>query len=1357
MTSRIKVQNSLIAQKQGLPEPPVTRRPARASPNLSFAQQQVWLHVQLAPSVPLYNEVLILERTGLLNLEALRQSFREIINRHETLRTTVPTIDGAPIQVVAERQDVAVALTELSAFGDQQRKAEALRITTEEARQPFDLAEGPLMRARVLRLSQENYVLVVTLHAIIADEWSLNVLAHELGVLYQAYSAGKPSQLFVSPIQYSDFVHWQSIRFESDVLKQQISYWRDRLAGIPPVLELPTDRPRPPVGGFRGARQSLALSKSLSESVKELSEREGVALFVTLLAAFQTLLWRYTGQDDIVVGSIVPGRDEAGTEGLIGLFAHTVMIRTDMGGDPSFRELLRRLTDVARADGEHQNVPFDRLVKELQPERDPSRNPLFQVLFSLTAPVSLAQLGWEMADFEVDTGTAKVDLQLQLYDRRDGVFGSFTYNTDLFDAATIVRMAGHYQTLLQGAVANPDQCLSRLPLLTHSERHELSVEWNNTQTDYPRDRCVHQLFEAQVRQTPNATAVIFESEHLTYRELNERANQLAKHLVKLGVGPDVLVGMYVDRSLEMVVGLMGILKAGGAYVPLDPAYPHERLSFMLKDAEVAALLTQDRLMTSLPETSATVVCLDVDWHEIAKESAENSASNAKPENLAYMIYTSGSTGKPKGVQIPHRAVVNFLTSMSQRPGLRGGDRLLAVTTLSFDIAGLEIYLPLTLGASLEIVSRNVCSDGNQLLSKLASSGATVMQATPATWRMLLEAGWEGSSRLKILCGGEAVSRKLADQLLEKAGSLWNMYGPTETTIWSTTSEVGPGPGAVPIGRPIANTHVFILDKFLQPVPIGVAGELYIGGDGLARGYLKRLELTAEKFIVNPFSREPEARLYKTGDLARYLPNGDIEFLGRIDHQVKIRGFRIELGEIEAVLRQHHAVNESVVVAREDVLGDKRLVAYLVPTQEPAPTVSQLRNFLKEKLPEYMVPAAFVVLKTMPLTPNGKVNRRALPAPEQPNLVPKENFAVPRDILESRLVKIWESVLGVRPIGVKHNFFELGGHSLVAVRLMHRVEQAFGRNLPIATLLQAPTIEQLASILRQKGWSSLWSCLVPIQTSGSKPPFFCVHGIGGAVVRFYDLARYLGSDQPFYGLQAQGLDPRHSCHTRVEDMAAHYLKEIRSVQPEGPYFLGGYSFGGTVAFEIAQQLTPQDQEGALVVLFDTVCSPLRRTPVSLEVASTSSALLKVFRIPAPERRSYLPRIAKASTRRIHSWLRVARLPRSVKRVRKACLQASRDYTPRAYLGRVILFRSSYQPIRQFSDARAGWSTYVAHGLETYEIEGNHENMLLEPQVRLVAEQLKTRLEEAQAASRACQLMNRRVPPRDLTLTQQMKHS
>ena len=1115
--------------------------------------------------------------------------------------------------------------------------------------------------------------------------------------------------------------------------QETVTYWRKQLAGIPAILELPTDRPRPPIQSFCAERHSVMISRSLGERLQRLCEREGVPVCVALLAAFQTLLMRHTRQEDIVVGANLA---DARLASASDPYTNEIPIRTDLSGDPSFCELLVRVGGVVREAQQHQEISWKRLVETVQPEQDASRHPIFQASFSVRDSEDHSDL--KALDLAKDPLAMDVDLHLQMVGRSEAFAAAFTYATDLFDATTIRRMAAHFEQLLEGIVDNPEESISRLPLLTDAERRQLLVEWSNTGTDYPREACIHQLFETQAARTPDAVAVAFENTQFTYRKLNGRANQLAHYLVKLGVGPNVLVGICVERSLEMVVGLLGILKAGGAYVPVDPAFPADRIAFMLEDAEAPVFLTQERLVGRLPKHDAALVRLDSDWPKIATESTQNLTSRPQPDNLAYTMYTSGSTGEPKGVQIPHRAVVNFLTSMGKTPRMTAHDRLLAVTTLSFDIAGLEIYLPLTLGASVEIVSRSVYSDGHQLLAKLKKSGATVMQATPATWRMLLEAGWQSSPGLKILVGGEAVPAQLAAELMVRAESVWNMYGPTETTIWSTVRKFEPGEESASIGRPIANTEIFILDKLLQPVPIGVAGELLIGGDGLATGYFKRPELTAEKFIAHPFNDRLGARLYKTGDLARYLPNGEIEFLGRIDHQVKIRGFRIELGEIEAVLRQHSGVNETVVVAREDVPGDKRVVAYFIAKSNPAPSTGELRAFLKEKLPVYMLPSSFVKLGRLPLTPNGKVDRRALPAPDPSDLATGQELVSPRDQVESRLVKIWENVLGVRPIGIRDNFFDLGGHSIVAVRLMNRVAEVFGNELPIATLLQAPTIEQLAGIVRKKGGTPAWSCLVPIQTGGSKQPFFCIHGANGAVVRFRELAKHLGPDQPFYGLQAHGLGAGNPVHTRTEEMAALYLQEIRKIEPHGPYFLGGYSFGGAIAFEMAQQLAAQGEEQSTVVLFDTIFA-FRSLDGSISSAgaslSTSAALLSLFRVPSAHRWTYLVRIITAPVRAIERKLHVARLPRIVKKVRTACFLAEREYQPRPYAGRVILFRSNHKPLGQVSDPRAGWCAVASRGLEIYEIEGNHENILLEPQVRQVAGHLKTCLENTGATHNA----------------------
>ena len=917
----------------------------------------------------------------------------------------------------------------------------------------------------------------------------------------------------------------------------QLAYWKQQLANLP-TLQLPTDRSRSPMQTFRAARQCLALPQTLSEDLAKLSQKEGVTPYMALLAAFKTLLYRYTGQTDIVVGTVTVGRNQPEIQQLIGCLVHTVVLRTDLKDNPTFRQLLERVREVTLRAFAYQDFPLEKLVEELQPERNLDQNPLFQVAFVLQPPMSGvdSMMNWSQLDRDIET--AKFDLVLELQERPEGLVGRFEYSTDLFNADTIERMVGHFQTLLEGIVANPEQKIAQLPLLTEFERQQLAG-WNNTETDYPKDACIHQLFEQQVELTPDAIALVLEEQQLTYKELNQRANQLAHHLCNLGVGAEVLVGICVERSLEMVVGLLGILKAGGAYVPVDPAYPPERLVFMLEDAEVSVLLTQARLVESLPKHQGRIVCLDTDWEIIERQSEANLISEVKLDNLAYVIYTSGSTGKPKGVQVLHSAVVNFLTSMRRCPGLTDQDTLLSVTTLSFDIAGLEIFLPLSVGGRLVMVSRFVATDGTQLLERLNDCVATVMQATPATWRLLLAAGWSGSPQLKILCGGEALSRELANQLVEKGASLWNLYGPTEATIWSTIDRVENTEGTVCIGRPIANTQIYLLDEHLQPVPVGVPGELYIGGAGLARGYLNRSELTAQKFIVNPLSQEPSARLYNTGDLARYQRDGNIEYLGRIDHQVKVRGFRIELGEIEAVLSQHPDVRESVVMKREDASGNQRLVAYIVSNLTPERTpfkseclaefdgnpavklrtedislggvgllgvpdtcrpgqkvrvrlnlpgfdeelwlagtvawcrrnlagielalgaikqdlfqqtieyllethgfwkflqrtaVGSLRNVLMQKLPNYMMPSSFVFLNNLPLTPNGKIDRKALPEPDSFNA--QLDYVAPQTEIEEARATAWQQVLHPEKVGVDDNLWDIELGEIQAVLSQH---------------------------------------------------------------------------------------------------------------------------------------------------------------------------------------------------------------------------------------------------------------------------------------------------------------------------------
>jgi amino acid adenylation domain-containing protein len=1332
--------------------PPILPVPRNGDLALSFAQQRLWFFDQLEPGLSAYNIPAAVRFQGPLNLAALERSLNEIVKRHESLRTTFGKVDGRPTQVIAPTLTIKLPVVDLRKLPASEQEAEVRRLVTAEAQRAFDLSQGPLIRCTVLRLGDEEHVGLLTMHHIISDGWSTGILVREVATLYVAFCAGGSSPLPALPIQYADFAHWQRQWLQGEVLETQIAYWKKQLANAPALIDLPTDHPRPAVQTFRGAHQSLVLPKHLQEGFKTLSRQEGVTLFMTLLAAFKVLLYRYTSQDDLIVGTPIANRNRLETEGLIGFFVNALVLRTDLSGNPSFRELLRRVREVCLGAYGHQDLPFDRLVEELHVKRDLSRNPLFQVMFVMhNAPLRTVELpGLTLSPVEGDSETAHFDLTLQIMDTEQGLTAAFVYNTDLFEAGTIARMLGNFQTLLEAMVADPEQRLSDLPLLTEAERQQLLVEWNSTKTDCPRDVCIHQLFEAQAERTPDVVAVVFEAEQLTYAELNRRANQLAHHLRALGVGPEVLVAICLERSLEMVIGLLGILKAGGAYVPLDPAYPKERLAFMLKDAQVPVLLTQERLVAGLPEHDTKVICLDSDWETIARENGENPGVSTLPENLAYVIYTSGSTGQPKGVLVSHHSIAGHCRNAQRYYELDSRDVVLQFASLSFDVSLEEILPTLIVGARLVIMGTNVWHPA-EFHRKISEFGLTVLNLPTAYWQELARE-WAGVTELVpnirprlFIVGGDTMLPnvlKLWQRTPVSSIRLLNAYGPTETTITATAFEVAPRPNEnttyqrVPIGRPFANRAIYILDRHDNPVPIGVPGHLHIGGEGLARGYLNQPELTAERFILDPFRTEPGARMYKTGDLARYRPDGNIEFLGRADDQVKIRGFRIELGEIETVLGQHPAVREAVVLAREDAPGEKRLVAYVVADS----SADELRCFLKDKLPEYMVPAVVVLLEALPVTPNGKVDRRALPAPDRSRPDLEKAFVAPRDDIELQLARIWEEVLGVRPVGVRDNFFELGGHSLLAVRLFSLIEKRLGKKLPLTTVFQGATVEHLAGILRQQATAGPTSSLVAIQPGGTKRPLFLVHPAGGHVFPYIHLARFLGPDQPFYGLQARGLEDGQDPHTRIEDMAAWYIQALQTVQPTGPYLLGGWSMGGVVAFEMAQQLHAQGQRVALLALLDgRIPTPDETFP---EEDSEAIGLVEQYfgisfgpmeslaELPKDDQLAFMLEQAK-SAGLVPEELDVSQARRFVKLLRSD-LRATQNYGLHLYPGRITFFKASETPAGQSPDPTLGWSEWASGGVEIHVVPGNHANLMYEPHVEVLAEKLTACLKQAQSA-------------------------
>ncbi|ARV58864.1 non-ribosomal peptide synthetase [Nostocales cyanobacterium HT-58-2] len=1030
----------------------------------SFAQQRLWFLDQLQAGISFYNLSKVLRLNGRVNIAALQRSLTEIVHRHEVLRTTFLTVEGQPMQVITPQFTFTLPVVDLQTQPVAQQQVEVKRLASEEVQLAFNLAQGSLLRTKLLQLSSQEYVFILTMHHIVSDGWSIDVLIQELTTLYQAFCNGNTSPIPPLPIQYADFAVWQRQWLQGDILESQLSYWKQQLNGAPPILQLISTRPRPPIQSFRGATKLFELPPHLSQALKNLSRQEGVTLFMTLLTAFKVLLYRYTGQEDIIVGSPIAGRNRKELEGLIGFFINNLVLRTDLSGNPSFKELLQRVREVTLGAYAHQDLPFEKLVEELQPVRDLSYNPLFQVAFVLqNTPMTTIKLsGVTIHPLEVeDINTVQFDLVLSIQETEQGLAGALMYSTDLFDAAIITWMLKYLQTLLEDIVAHPTKHISHLLLLDELEQKQLLVEWNNTQTEYPQHQLIHELFEIQVEKTPDAVAIVCEQQQLSYGELNARANQLAHYLKGFGVGPEVLVGICIERSLEMVIGLLGILKAGGAYVPLDPTYPQERLAFMLEDSQLPILLTQKQLIDKLPLYRTQVVCLDADWEMIAQEPDKNQNSRVTINNVVYTIYTSGSTGQPKGVQIQHQGLLNLIFWHQRTFTVSQIDRATQVAKSAFDASVWELWPYLTVGASIHIVDEETCVSPWCLCDWFVSQAITIsFLPTPLAESILLLDCFKKLTLRTLLTGGDKLhSYSLPSLPFEFV----NNYGPTENTVVTTSSlvtfkkqtDIEPV-----IGHPISNTQVYLLDPYLQPLPIGIPGELYIGGDSLARGYLNQPALTSEKFIPNPFSKKPGERLYKTGDLGRYLPDGNIEYIGRIDLQVKIRGFRIELGEIETILVQHPQVQKSVVVAREDAAGDKRLVAYVVTDQE-SPSISHLRRFLQQRLPDYMVPSAFVFLKALPLTPNGKVDRNALPVPDSIRPELERILVPPQTVTQETMAKIWQEVLSFQPISIHDNFFEIGGHSLLATQLISRLRKTFHIELPLRYLFEAPTIATLS--------------------------------------------------------------------------------------------------------------------------------------------------------------------------------------------------------------------------------------------------------------------------------------------------------
>lgn len=1383
--------------------PPIAPSLREDPPPLSFAQERLWFFDRLQPENPAYNISSAFSLFGNLHITTLEQAFRELARRHEVLRTTFPLLDGQPIQKISSASGFVLNRKDVRDLPEKEQVKATRQILKHEANTPFRLGEGPLWKCTVVRQGETRWVLIFVIHHIVADAWSMDIFLRELMILYHAARENRPSPLPQLAVQYGDFVQWQRQERNQKHWEYQRDYWRKQLSGCPLFLELPTDSPRPSIQSFDGSRVPFTISKELTESLKEISGRERATVFMTLLAAFQTLLFRYSGQEDFLVGVPIAGRVKEEVTKLIGLFANTLAFRADLSGSPSFLKLLAQTRRVSLEAFANQDLPFEKVVTALQPERTLSHSPLFQVMFAYQnfslegEKVLEGAPGFAIAPIYLEQQTAKFDLTVFIDEMTSGLEGSIEYRTDLFDEETIRRMAGHFEVLLQGIVAQPRQSVSSLPLLTQREKHQVLVEWNATDQPYP-NRCLHELFEEQVRRTPNARAVTFEGRHLTYVELNQCANRVAHYLKKAGVGPDVFVGIYLNRSIDMMVSLLGVLKAGGAYVPLDRSFPRERLRLIMAESQMVVLLTQRELSEALPSFSSSkcyesidakvvgscdadhelrrmgfspqVVCLDTIADELNQESEENLAEVSTPDNLAYVIYTSGSTGAPKGVMVTHRGVVNYLSWACDAYAIEDGIGSLVHTSVGFDMAVTSLFSPLLVGKAVVILPEDAGID--TLAETLVSQhGWSFLKLTPSHLDML---AYRMSGRKpgvkQLIVGGESLRGQIVQNWRshDPDARIVNEYGPTEATVGCCVYEVpnhNVASDELPIGRPISNVQLYIVDRYKQPVPIGVPGELYIGGHGLARGYLNQPELTRQTFIPNPFGDDPKARLYKTGDRCRYRSNGTIEFLGRMDRQVKLRGFRIELAEVESALSRHSAIEESIVVVNQGS-GTSTLSAYLVPSLSSrnirngvgqnentffSTPIIEIKDFLKEWLPAYMIPSSFLWIDAIPLTINGKIDYEALPKLGAEMDEVKDSFVPPSDTLEAQLVHLWEAALGVKPISIHDNFFDLGGHSLLAVRLWARMESVLGKALPLSLLYRSPTIAQLAQIFRQQGGVIQWEYLVEVQPGGHRLPLFIVPGAGDTGLYLRDLAKYLGSDQPLCGFHAQGLDGRKPFHASVDEMAKQYVHELRRLQPEGPYFLGGYSFGGIVAYEMAQHLQRAGQQVALLALFDTpgpayrrYSSKNRESEMFLERVHRHVQNLRALtwgswgqyigtRLASLWRSLWNRRTREGKWLLCYAWralgLSISLIPlilRSPYMLYVTSEEAKAAYQVRPYAGQLTIFQAMQSSSIQEG---LGWKELALGGFEVKNIAGGHADLMKEPYVQGLALALKECIEKA----------------------------